>query len=134
MSLQKVGDIDQRTKDLVFGYVRIFNTDSIIPMEICYICLLFYYSIPEYFVQCGKEMEIISSDDNNGQINDLAQIKNDEEPWQWISVHGNMIINPRHNPNAIIQWTIKSNIEFSIIGIHSSFFHWIILIQIIIGM
>ena len=130
--LQNVRDIDQRTKDLVFGYARMFNTDSIIPMEICYICLLFYYCIPEYFVQCGKEMEIISSDENNGKINDIAQIKNKEDRWSWIPIQGNMIINPAKNPNAIIQWTVKINIKFSMIGIHSSYslhnndpdYHW----------
>ena len=90
---QKVKDIDQSTKNLVSGYLRIFNSESIIPIEICYICLLFYYIVPEYFVVYGEGIKIISSDDNNGRIDNIVQMSK-KAPWfEWISVKGNVIIN-----------------------------------------
>ena len=89
-------------------------------MEICHICLLFYYLIPEQFILCGSGVQILSSDEDNDKIKDIAKVTKKKNDWKWILVHGNMIIDPKLNPNIIIKWTIKSNIEFCMIGIHST--------------
>ena len=126
MALQLVKEIDERTKNLVYGYIRIYNQPSIaVPMEICYICLLFYYLIPEKFIKCDDGLNIKSSDkgenkeDDIGELQKIPLLKMGET--KWLRVHGNMIIDPILNPNAIISWTIKSKVEFCQIGIHSNY-------------
>ena len=121
---QHIDTISQRTKDVVFGYIRISsNVDMIIPIEICYICLLFYYLVQEKFIECGDEMEIISSDEENNKINDTAKVKKEVDGWRWIdAIHGNMMINLKLNPEAIAIWTITGNNEKVFgMGIHSSY-------------
>ena len=122
MSLQKVKRIDQRSKDLVFGYVHQLNPELIIP-EINYICLLYYYLIAERFILCTEKIKIFSSDENDEPKNDIFEWNNDcqNDDDQWTNIHGNVIINPSENPKAIITWTIKvlSKADTYIIGIHS---------------
>ena len=50
--------IDERTKDLVKGYIRkSVNEDSIIPSLVASICILFYH-LREFFSICGDNMVI----------------------------------------------------------------------------
>ena len=125
MSLQQVKEIDERSKNLVCGYVRISNPIAIIPMDICYICLLFYYLIPEKFIKASDNLNIKSSDKDNNQEDDVAELQSipasELQGVSWLRVHGNMIIDPTLNPKAIISWTIKSKVEFCQIGIHSNY-------------
>ena len=121
MPQQTTKDIDQRTKDLVFGFIHLSNLQSTIPTEICYLCLLFYYLIPERFVLCGDGLQISSSDENNGKVDDIIKIVIETKSWKWVLAHANMIINPKDNPDIIVEWTIKCDMEFVIIGIHQSY-------------
>ena len=121
-SLLKVKDIDQRIKDLVFGYIRIFNPQSSIPVEICQICLLFYYLIPEQFIKYDEKYMNLTSSKDQGKVVDIAEMnENSDGEWAWISVHGNLIVNPTTNPDIIVEWTIECNIQFCLIGIGSEY-------------
>ena len=118
---KELKEIDQASKDTVYGYIRIFNTETIIPMEICYLCLLFYYFIPEQFLKYGDNIDVSSSDASNGKSNDIANLDmRDSNEWVYAILYGNMIINPIKNPNAIIEWTIKNEIASFVVGIHST--------------
>ena len=124
MSLLKVKEINEQTKNAVFGYIRLSYSQTIIPMEIQYICLLFYYLIPEQFIKCDSGLTTLSSDENAGRINDIAQMEKSEDDatrWIWLLVQGNMIIDSLTNPDIIVEWIIESNVKFCCIGIHSTY-------------
>ena len=123
MSVQQLKDIDQRTKDLVLGCIRIFNLRTMIPKEICYLCILFYYLIVDRFVYCGESIEITSSDEKNRKISDIATIT-DASGYRWLYVHGNVMINPKENTDVIVEWTIQVNVRYFIIGIDSSYLNF----------
>ena len=120
-SLKNIKSIKQRPKDLIFGYIR-KSTQSItyttIPTMINYLCLLYYYLLKDKFVKPDHMMEISSSDKNDDTKKDIvnAHICN-----EWLSVNGDIIINPMKNPNVIATWTVKVNARNCQIGIHSSY-------------
>ena len=116
MSRNKIRNIEQRTKDLVNGYIRECKIESMIK-EINYICLLFYYFIPERWIQCTSQLEIVSSDDN--ERDDI--FVNIPNTYGWSNAHGNVMIDPSKNPDGIITWIIKNNIKNCIIGIHTTY-------------
>ena len=109
----------------MFGYIRIYNLQLIIPKEICYLCLLFYYLVDEQFVLADDELEIVSSDENHGKVKNIAKMKrvDDDDPWifKWMMIHGNLIIDPQINPYIVVEWTFKINVSFCCIGINSSY-------------
>ena len=118
MSLQKTKEIDQRTQDIVFGYIRAFNLQSIIPKDIFYLCLLFYYLIPEQFILADEELDIVSSDEDKSKIRNIAKLKR-SLGWKWMMIHGNLIVDPQENPDIVVEWTVKINIRYCCIGINS---------------
>ena len=125
-SLKKIKSIDQKTKDLIFGYIRESNESisyTTIPMMINYICLL-YYHLTDRFTKCGVGMEITSSNSNDSNKNDVVQLHNGNFD-DWRNIHGNIIINPRDNPNLIATWVIKMTFDCCIIGIHSGYDGWL---------
>ena len=114
-------EIDEMSKLLVFGYIRLSNPQSIIPIDICYLCLLFYHLIPEQFIYFSKKLELSSSDEKNNKINDIVQIQAEQSSLNNLQVHGNVIINPTKNPDVIAEWTIESNVKWYAIGIKSKY-------------
>ena len=60
-SSKTVKDVDHRWRDVVFGYIRLFNVEKMIPTDICYICLLFYHLglSYEHWLRPRLGMEII---------------------------------------------------------------------------
>ena len=120
-SINKVKLIDQKPKDLMFGYIRKSNEDisyTTTPMMIKYICLLYYYLISEQFVKCDASDFQISSSEKNG-IGDTIKLKRGY--WCTRMAHGNIIINPVMNPNLIATWTLKISEAKCGIGIHSKY-------------
>ena len=120
MSLKLAEKADQRSKDLVFGYIRECNHQLIV-LEINLLCLIFYYCIPEKFIKCASMMKILSSDETDDKKSDMVKVFKEESVWIMDNAHGNLIINPRNNPEMIVIWTIKINAKDSIIGIHSNY-------------
>ena len=118
--LNQIKQIDQRTKDVTFGFIR-ESTKSIkyttIPMMINYICLLYYYVVFDKFIRCGKSIKIESSNSKNNNI----ATSTPSVSSHYGSIHGNVIINPRRNPQVIATWTIKVNTSHCAIGIHSAY-------------
>ena len=113
-SLKKIKSIDQRTKDLAFGYIRESTqpiTYTTIPMMINNICLLYYHLGIDRFVLSHPEVNISS--------NNVAAVNPSYRSSGLGIVHGDIIINPRKNPNLIAIWTIKINSARCVIGIHS---------------
>ena len=122
MSLKQVKYIDQGAKDLVFGYARQLPLQMAISVMINYICLLYYYLVPEKFIYSESNMEISSSEESDGTKNDVVRIlKCSADHPSFFNVHGNVIINPKENPNIIATWTIKVGSGQCIIGIHSKY-------------
>ena len=121
-TFETLKQVDERTKDIVFGYIRLSKTESMVPIEICYICLLFYHLISEQFIECGEKMRIISSNESKGKVNDIVEMKEAEDrEWAWITVHGNVIIDCKKNPDVIARWSIKTSVRYCVIGIHSDY-------------
>ena len=73
-------------------------------MMMNYICLLYYY-LPEKFIKCGPCIQIVSSDSN--VINKADVVETNIYAGVWNNAHGNVIINPEKNPNAVAVWTMK---------------------------
>ena len=124
LSLKRAQKINQTAKDLIFGYVRKANNSisyTTIPVMINYICLLYYYSVKDRFIDLtnrqDSKLEIVSSDTHNDKRADIAKI----ETKDWDNIHGNVIIDPMKNPNAIATWTIKVGTTKCIIGVHSKY-------------
>ena len=116
-SLKTIKWIDQRNKDLMFGFIREINElYTTIPMMINYICLLYYYLIPEKFIKCSSNLNITSSDSNKNDVVTICKYSS-----EWENMHGNVIINTENNPNVIATWTVKTNSVCCIIGIHSMY-------------
>ena len=121
LSLKQAKMIDQGNKDLVFGYVRKVNDSlsSTIPIMINYICLLYYYLIPEKFIEFPpKYMQTTTSDEHNDSKDDIVTII---EWCPWSNIHGNVIINAKDNPNVIAIWRMKVEADSCFIGIHSMY-------------
>ena len=74
----------------------------------------------DQFVECGEEMTILSSDEQNGKINDIARLT-DSNNCKWVNIHGNAIIKSMDNREAIIEWTIRNNMANCQIGLFSSY-------------
>ena len=126
MSLvQKCKSIDQISKHLTYGYIREATkniTYTTIPIMIPYICLLYYYLVPEKFIKgCG--LQIYSSDKKDAHKSNV--VKTCDRTHVWHNAHGSVIINAAKNPNAVAIWTLKVNkckdSSNFIIGIHSVF-------------
>ena len=119
-SLKQAKMIDQETKDLIFGYVRKANDSlsSTIPVMINYICLLYYYLVPEKFIKCSSECMQIASSENDGRTNDIVRMK---DGCGWSNMHGNVIINPTENPKVTAAWRVKIDADLCVIGIHSMY-------------
>ena len=73
-------------------------------MDIYYLCLLFYYLVPEQFIKCGKHIEPLTS--YKTMLNDIARIKCNRYRGNTY-IYGDVNIYPKDNPNAIMEWTIK---------------------------
>ena len=123
-SWKRAKTMEQRQKDLISGYVR-ESTKSIsyttIPIMINYICLLYYY-ITDKFIKCTTRIEISST--NNKEASKASINEDIKSSWRniWENIHGNIIINPRDNPNLIATWIIKMNFRNEcIIGIHGKY-------------
>ena len=97
LNVAKVNNIDQRTKDLVIGYIksRLYN-DQIIPSIIIATCILFYH-IYEYFTVHGKHIML---DETSTIMSIHEAIACNAQ-----SVYGNFCINGKDN--CIYSWTIK---------------------------
>lgn len=124
-------DVDQKEKDIVFGYMKDINQsieiDYIIPSLVLHSCLLYYYQ-PEYFA-------IIATEDNEQSVN----ISNDKMtvsliPNQWASCFGNVEIHSMSK--RICRWSIRvkgeggvSNAKLLVVGVSGNgslsdvFFH-----------
>eukprot|EP01084_Bolivina_argentea_P134831 237702_1 len=125
MSLKRVeNNIDEKTKNIVFGFIRLSNPKIIIPVEICGICALFYYiKIIEKF-NVSVFNKISSSDKENNKIYDIVRIDLSNSSGyekHWATVHADVIIDPKLNPNCIAEWTIKNTFDHCQIGIQKSF-------------
>ena len=128
-ALKRVKLIDQRNKDIIFGFIRKSNeamSNMTIPIMINYICLLYYYIIPEKFIRCPERMVISSSNENEIAKNDVATVikyghSTIPIPHHFGNLHGNLIINPRENHDMIATWSIKVGSDNCIIGIHSKY-------------
>ena len=111
--MERLKNADGISRNIVNGFIRKSYPQSIVPNEICHLCLQFYYEVSERFVECSKQTEIIT----DGCI---ARIK-DTSVTAWEVVQGNIIIDPSLNANAVIEWTITVNATHCIIGIHSRY-------------
>ena len=70
-TLNKTKGIDQRIKDLVFGYIRECTKPigyTTFPVMINYSCLLYYHVLFDKLVGCGKSIKISSSNDKNNNM------------------------------------------------------------------
>ena len=117
MALREAKHIDQKTKNLVFGHIRLSNNELNIPMPIYYLCLLYYYLIPDKFIICDDGLNISSSNKNDKEMKDMINIPIRKDCW--MMAHGNMIINTSANPDAIVSWTIQNSIKSFCVGIHN---------------
>ena len=93
--------MDNKTHCLIFGYVNeLTEKDSLAPVEIANICILYYYQM-ERFYKSGDPIKIISSDDTIAGNNIAKIIKQ----AGWISVYGDIVIDATKYPNTIYEWT-----------------------------
>ena len=100
VDLQKVKQVEQSTKDVVFGYIkRSYNDKKIIPELILYICLSYYYQFEIFDKElCSKELKISGLDKNI--------ITKTEGPHSFeCNVFGKQWIDS--NTNKILKWIIK---------------------------
>lgn len=99
---EKIKLVDQKTKDLVAGFIRNseqeFNENAIIPSSITTICTLFYY-LGEFFADCGKNMVI----ENEMKILKIAAPRH----WKVVRNTGYGNVNINNEYNCIYSWTLK---------------------------
>ena len=101
--------VDARTKDLISGYMRTFETS---PKEITKLCLAFYVTI-EYFSKCGKSIILLTKDKHN----DLVSAN---RPKTWNTAYGDLSIVIRNTPNHVYSWTVSTTQRTIVIGLDSS--------------
>ena len=109
--------VDQQTKDLVAGYIRIIeqqlDNDAIIPSLVITTCILFYH-LSEFFSIYGEDMSV-------DEDCTLLQIACPGNKISRSTAYGNIKINNKYN--CIYSWTIqliKMDIFETFIGIDSS--------------
>ena len=99
-----VSTIDQRTKDIVNGYIKTVNkslfvsTDNPyynIPSGVLLICLIYYFD-PEYFEKLGNDIKVSMDKKISTHTSDGAWTNN-SFGHQWINSQS----------NDIIKWTFK---------------------------
>ena len=118
MANLKIEDVDQLTKDIVFGFIReceklLLNNDIyIIPSIIYHICINYYW-MKEYFTLFGKHMKL------NDEKNIIQNIDNFVD-----TAYGNIQID---NKLFLYEWNFKIIKHFAeiAIGIESSNKHFI---------
>ena len=93
VSFDRLKLVDQRTKDLVEGFIKKASHDIDIPSSIVSVCILFYY-LGEFFSTCGDAMKI---DDNKTILKACPLARN--------TGYGNIRINNEYN--CIYSWTLK---------------------------
>eukprot|EP01083_Nonionella_stella_P215790 776312_1 len=127
--------VDAYYKYIVSGFIHhLEKTNSvhcIIPDIVFGITLLFYYD-NEFFMKCGKDMDITSTDVAK-QKHNVVTLRNNYHSGIRYGPHsntayGNIIINTHKFPNSIYKWVLSVNMSIHIestaisclIGIHSS--------------
>ena len=107
-NFQLLNSIDQRTKDIVNGYIHKVQTlicghDNnpyfIISDLIISLCIIYYYQ-SEYFSVWGSEMMIKSSYLEKQNIVEMRS-------GNWNTAYGNLQINAKNYSNSILKWKIK---------------------------
>ena len=99
-NFSNVKKIDQQYKDIVIGFIRELNNQLTsnhfvnIPLEIIYLCLLFYWNDEFDPLLCGKYLKL---SENNKKLS-AVQAK-------WNTCYGKIIINP--SINGLYIWKIK---------------------------
>lgn len=118
MSLEpkQVRNVNQRSKDLINGYIRLEYENSNIPIAINHICLI-YHLIKDGFGKHGERLKLSSS--NSGSTNyDVVETKSGD--WKWNTVYGTVDIDTEKFKNMIANWTFKVDFKCGAIGIDSS--------------
>ena len=90
----KIGNVDQRSIDGVFGYMK--SNALAIPKDIKVLCLQYYYN-PEYFAQANDDFKI-SDDGMRVTARNICSFANH-------SIFGNRWIESMSN--VIVKWTVS---------------------------
>ena len=109
-----IKDIDRKTKNIVFGYIRKSSdiNDIEMPMVIKCMCLVYYF-MREKFTQNESNNTMISSTDDIYLQNDIAISK-----YNRGNVYGTVLIDFKQFVN--VEWTFKIKSGGNIgIGLHS---------------
>ena len=113
MNLQNIKLVDQRTKDIVYGFIKRMEKSLLlkhIPIEIYDICLAFYY-FPEFFNKAREDCFKISDDKLTiTAIMDCSYHKHTIFMKRWID----------SNTNIIAKWRFRINN----ISLHGCSFFW----------
>ena len=70
LNQKKAKRAPQCIKDLIFGYIRRYETQTAVPNDICYLCIL-YYLMKDRFIKHGNLIDIQSSD-SSVNLQDIA--------------------------------------------------------------
>eukprot|EP01084_Bolivina_argentea_P258825 436508_1 len=110
---------DQRTKDIVFGYIRtlerLLKLNYSTPLQIQYCCLHYYFT-QEYFTKCGDCMKL-------NEIRDTVCKSTGGGKFNYNSAYGNFVIDATKTEVTEYIWHIKLiNVTagYAYVGIDSS--------------
>ena len=115
-SQQKLVSIDDKTKQLVYGFIR--ESFVIIPNELMELILLFYIII-ETFDKGIYHKDFALSESKNGPENAIVSVNNDG----WKSIFGSFKIDALKLKKCMIEWTFdfkvnnKRNVASFFVGI-----------------
>eukprot|EP01084_Bolivina_argentea_P212518 361225_1 len=93
--------IDERSRNLTFGYIRNIENINTVPFGIKNICLLYYFET-EAFGKHGEKLIISSS--SNRKCNDIVHRT---DTGDVNCVFGTVVIGLDNYPNAIYCWSFK---------------------------
>ena len=94
----KLKQIDVRSKNIIYGYIRMIEGDWEIPMDIKNLCLLYFFESEE-FEGYDKKLKVSSS--ASDKHNDIAE---QIDGGCWYCVFGKIIIDPMNSPSSIYIW------------------------------
>lgn len=115
--LRTAKNANQRTKDLINGYIRLKSKNLNIPIVINYVCLL-YYLLKDRFGKHGKALKL-SSDTNSKHYN-IVKSKQTQTFAIWNTAYGDVDIDTNKFKDMIVNWTLKMEGYYGVIGIAPS--------------